>query len=82
MFRIVKEDGFYQVEYKQNIKFLWFFVREEWKLYEFDAEYTAIRGGFQICFDGSVQFASYHEALQALLIKIEYELNLAYLDAK
>ena len=70
MFRIVRDGDFYQVLVQRYKKVWWFFGKIEWDYFEFE---KGVSGEYVI-------FDSYHEALQKLLIAIERELNLAYMD--
>lgn len=70
MFRIIKISGkTWVVEVEKGVKVFWFFTKTEWSPYDFGtAEGTTI--GFE----------SYHHALQQLLLAIEKDLNLKYMD--
>lgn len=70
MLRIVKVDGGFSVEVETYKKVWWFFGKVEWLPYNF---------GYHVPGTHAV-FESYHHALQQLLIDIERELNLYYLD--
>lgn len=69
MFKITEFEGKFIVEHEIYTKVFWFFGKVTWEKFYFRDRYGA-------------DFSSYHEALQALLLKIEFDLNMAYLDAK
>ena len=70
MFRIVKDGDFYQVVVQKYKKVWWFFGKIEWGYFEFE---EGVSGEYII-------FDSYHHALQQLLLAIEKDLNLKYMD--
>lgn len=76
MFRIIKTKVFnvdmFEVEVETYTKFFWFFGKVEWLPLEFTHP-DLPKPGLGI-------FPSYHQALQAMLMDIEFKMNLNYLD--
>lgn len=67
MFKIIKTNGWYWVLVQKQVKVFWFFTKTKWVHYDFEgAAYWPQK--------------SYHEALQKLLLAIEKDLNLKYMD--
>lgn len=71
MFRIVKIHGGFRVEVETYTKVWWFFGKVEWLPIEFT--HPDLPNG--------LTYPEYHQALQALLIEIEFRLNMKYLES-